>query len=64
MPTQPSPSVLFDPAQLARLACPVCLGALVHQPPRLVCAACSRAYPILDGIPVLIPNRAEAPQNS
>jgi uncharacterized protein YbaR (Trm112 family) len=64
MPAQPSPSVPFDPALLARLACPACLGSLALQPPRLVCAACGRAYPIVDGIPVLIVDRAETPLNS
>jgi uncharacterized protein YbaR (Trm112 family) len=27
----------------------------------LACEACSRAYPIIDGIPVLIADRAESP---
>lgn len=36
------------------LACPVCLGALRLEEARLLCAACARAYPIVDGIPVLI----------
>jgi uncharacterized protein YbaR (Trm112 family) len=60
MPASPSPS--FDPAVLDQLACPACLGALRLSETRLVCAACARAYPIVDGIPVLIPSRAEKPQ--
>jgi hypothetical protein len=43
------------------LACPVCLGSLSAEGLRLVCAACGRAYPVVDGIPVLIAERATAP---
>jgi hypothetical protein len=48
----------FDPAVLAQLACPACLGELRLEETRLVCAGCGRAYPIVDGIPVLIAERA------
>jgi uncharacterized protein YbaR (Trm112 family) len=61
MPASPYPS--FDPVILDQLACPACLGALRLSETHLVCAACARAYPIVDGIPVLIPARAEKPQN-
>jgi uncharacterized protein YbaR (Trm112 family) len=44
-----------------QLACPKCLGTLSLEKVRLVCVACSRAYPIVDGIPVLIADRAESP---
>jgi hypothetical protein len=40
------------------LACPACLGELRLEETRLVCAGCGRAYPIVDGIPVLIVVRA------
>ncbi len=42
------------------LACPACAGALCDQNGRLVCAGCGRAYPVVDGIPVLIVERAES----
>ena len=61
MPASPSPA--FDPAVLDQLACPACLGALRLSEIHLICTACARAYPIVDGIPVLIPARAEKPQN-
>ena len=35
------------------------MGALRLDGERLLCAACSRAYPIIEGIPVLIADRAE-----
>jgi uncharacterized protein YbaR (Trm112 family) len=50
-------STVFD-----RLACPACLGRLSlassEMPELLVCAGCGRAYPVDDGIPVLIAERA------
>jgi uncharacterized protein YbaR (Trm112 family) len=44
---------------LAQLACPACFGALQVNAAHLICTVCSRAYPIIDGIPVLIIDRAE-----
>ena len=56
---QAEPNHFFDPAVLDQLACPACLGTLRLDEARLVCAACGRAYPVVDGIPVLIAGRAE-----
>ncbi len=56
------PPAQLDPAILNQLACPACLGALRLGEARLVCVACARSYPIVDGIPVLIPGRAEKPR--
>jgi uncharacterized protein len=57
------PELRFDPAGAALLACPACRGDLRASaetaPASLVCVACGRAYPIIDGIPVLIVERAE-----
>lgn len=39
------------------LACPACHGALLREDDRVVCAACGRAYPVEDGIAVLIRER-------
>jgi hypothetical protein len=57
-----TPSSAFDPSVTELLACPVCLGSLCAEGLRLVCAACGRAYPVVDGIPVLIAERATAPK--
>ncbi|MFP5205656.1 MAG: Trm112 family protein [Acidobacteriota bacterium] len=46
------------------LACPACRGDLQPEADRLCCAACGRRYPVIDGIPVLIAERAEAPSHS
>jgi uncharacterized protein YbaR (Trm112 family) len=59
---QADPNHFLDPAVLDQLACPACLGALRVDQARLVCAVCGRAYPIVDGIPVLIAERAERPR--
>ena len=44
---------------LAHIVCPVCHSALLlHAPTHIDCTGCSRRYPIVDGLPVLIPARA------
>jgi len=40
------------------LVCPVCLGALRFAESTVACGACGRSYPVVDGIPVLIADRA------
>jgi uncharacterized protein YbaR (Trm112 family) len=52
----------FEPSITDLLACPACLGSLCAEASRLVCTACGRAYPVVDGIPVLIVERATAPK--
>jgi len=61
MPEIPSRHVPLDAAVLDLLVCPACCGGLSVHGERLVCAACRRGYPILDGIPVLIAERAKLP---
>jgi uncharacterized protein YbaR (Trm112 family) len=53
------PSPQLDPHVVSQLACPACTGDLRLATSHLVCIACQRAYPIVDGIPVLIVERAE-----
>lgn len=38
-----------------QLACPACQGVLHLEHDRVVCVDCGRDYPIVEGIPVLIP---------
>ena len=38
------------------LVCPVCKGDLTRGDKTLTCAACERTYPIVDGVPVLLPD--------
>jgi hypothetical protein len=42
-----------------KLACPACHGALDFKDAAVACTKCGRVYPIVDGIPVLIAERAE-----
>jgi uncharacterized protein YbaR (Trm112 family) len=56
-----------DPGKAAGLAqwaddlvCPVCFAALRFSETTVECTGCARTYPVVDGIPVLIPQRATA----
>lgn len=51
---------IMDNKLLEILVCPVCKGPLVYrrEARELVCAACRRAYPIRDDIPVMLPEEA------
>ena len=40
------------------VVCPACWGELRGEGQALVCAVCGRKYPVVDGIPVLIVERA------
>ncbi|MDK1010363.1 MAG: Trm112 family protein [Actinomycetota bacterium] len=52
---------LISPDLLAIMQCPACTGELSEQrePPSLVCGACSRSYPVRDGIPVMLLDQAD-----
>jgi uncharacterized protein YbaR (Trm112 family) len=40
------------------LVCPVCKGGLEWRVETVACTACGRVYPVEDGIPVLLRERA------
>jgi uncharacterized protein YbaR (Trm112 family) len=69
MPASPRPSnsrssnPLFDLRMLEQLACPVCFAQLrlADSAEQIVCVGCGRAYPLIDGIPVLIADRGVLP---
>jgi uncharacterized protein YbaR (Trm112 family) len=46
-------------AWVSELACPACLGTLRFGQDSVVCCGCGRVYQIVDGIPVLIVDRAQ-----
>ena len=48
----------IDPNILAVLACPECHSSLAEIGSELLCAECPLAYPIRDGIPVLLIDQA------
>jgi hypothetical protein len=56
-------ATLIDPKLLEIMQCPACAGELSErrEPPALVCADCGRAYPVRDGIPVMLIEEAEHP---
>jgi hypothetical protein len=58
MPADANPNPSFDASILDQLACPACLSDLRLADNRLLCVACGRSYPIVNGIPVLIADRA------
>jgi uncharacterized protein YbaR (Trm112 family) len=52
----------IDSWLLEILACPNCRGALVTRDDELVCVGeCEYAYPVRDGIPVLLVDEGRAP---
>jgi uncharacterized protein len=56
----------IDSGLLAILACPACHGGLrVDESdadrPELVCTECGLAYPVRDGIPILLVDEARKP---
>lgn len=50
----------MDNALLDILACPVCKSSLHYQKPQqqLICKACRLAFPVRDGIPVMLVEEA------
>jgi hypothetical protein len=50
----------MDPKLLEILVCPVCKGPLVlrREPTDLVCKPCRLAFPVQDGIPVMLVDEA------
>lgn len=55
---------MIDPELLAILACPVCeeRPPLREEGDFLVCTVCGRKYPVVDGIPHLLPEEAMKPE--
>ena len=53
-------SSAIDPRLLEILVCPLCKGPLVYRKPEaeLVCKADRLAYPVKDGIPVMLEDDA------
>ncbi len=48
----------MDKKLLIMLACPLCQGSLLHKKEELICRFDRLAYPIRDGIPVMIEQEA------
>lgn len=50
---------MIDPSLLEMLRCPADLGVLDETEDGLLCRDCGRAYPVRDGIPVLLLEEAQ-----
>ncbi|MGC9222857.1 MAG: Trm112 family protein [Terracidiphilus sp.] len=60
MPAQSASDSDLDRVVLATLACPACHGDLRLNGARLICTCCHGVYPIIEGVPVLIAERADS----
>ena len=49
---------MIDEELKAILVCPACKGNLIFEETRIICQACRKAYPIRDGIPILLEEEA------
>jgi len=49
---------MIDDELKAILACPACHGTLDFMETQIICPACRKAYPIRDGIPVMLISEA------
>jgi hypothetical protein len=47
---------VLSPELLKILACPMCKGDVKLKRESLVCVKCKRVYPIVDGIPHMLPD--------
>jgi uncharacterized protein YbaR (Trm112 family) len=55
-PTAPQSTLTLQ--DLRSLVCPVCHAGLQLEAQSIACSGCSRHYPVVDGIPVLLVDRA------
>ena len=51
---------MIDEELKSIMVCPACKGDLLYEETRIICRACRRAYPIRDGIPVMLISEATA----
>ena len=49
---------MIDDELKAILVCPACKGDLQFEETRILCPACKKAYPVRDGIPVMLVSEA------
>jgi len=52
-------TAMIDEELKAILVCPACKGDLLFEETRIICQACRKAYPIRDGIPVMLISEAQ-----
>ncbi|MFH1552115.1 MAG: Trm112 family protein [Candidatus Omnitrophota bacterium] len=54
---------MIDKELLEILACPLCKADVKQEKDSIVCAVCGRRYPIKGGIPVMLIDEAELPED-
>ena len=55
---------MIDKELLSILACPVCQGDIEDLGEKLRCKSCGLLYPVRDGIPIMLVDEAEKPNNT
>lgn len=50
---------MIDKKLLEILACPACKSEVILKNNKIVCTKCRRAYPIKEGIPIMLVEEAE-----
>ena len=53
---------MIDKDLLDILACPLCKTEVKLEEGKLLCVKCGRRYPIRDGIPIMLIDEAELPE--
>jgi len=53
---------MIDQELLAILACPACKGDLEEKDDKIICKQCGLKYPVNNGTPVLLVDKAEKDQ--
>ncbi|MCX7702554.1 MAG: Trm112 family protein [Planctomycetota bacterium] len=53
---------MLDERLLKILACPLCKESVEFKEGKLVCTKCGRRYPVKDGIPIMLIEEAELPE--
>ena len=53
----------LDSQLLEILACPACKANVVCEGEKLLCVQCGRRYPVEEGIPIMLLDRAEPPSS-
>ena len=49
---------MIDDELKAILVCPACKGDLLFEETQIICPTCRKAYPVRDGIPVMLVSEA------
>lgn len=55
---------MIDKELLDILACPLCKADVVLKDERIICTKCGRRYPVRDGIPIMLIDEAELPDDN